>query len=287
LESEASAILPPPSIGAAPSPEPTMPHPEAVESLEHYASVWKALVDDRPGADTTDGPGLSLSWADSPFPFWNAVFLTEQIADAEVLQTRIDDAARYVRRKTKAGLIYICEEYLSGTARGNLTAAVARAGLDFALPITGMAGDILPLQAPPHPRLKIRRVTDAAALQAYADINSEGYGFPLESGRAGLKGQRLWTSEAFSFLGYEDGHPVSAASAVPHKGRLYLALVATRPAAQRKGYGEAVVRHALQAAHQATGLTRTILHATDAGAPVYARVGYRRTARFLTYKPAG
>jgi len=34
-------------------------------------------------------------------------------------------------------------------------------------------------------------------------------------------------------------------------------------------------------------VTRTILHATDAGAPVYGRVGYRRTARFLTIQPAG
>ena len=259
---------------------------ETVESVEQYASVWKALVADRPGVDLTDRPGLSVSWADSPFPFWNAVFLTEQLADARLLRARLVEAAAYVRGKRQSGLIYVCDEFLSGAAKEGLPDALVQAGLDFAMPITGMAGDILPLATPPHPGLRIERVTDAIALEAYADINCEGYGFPLEWGRAGLAGSTLWTRAAHSYLGYEGDRAVSAASAVAHDGRLYLALVATRPDAQRKGYGEAVVRRALQAGHKATGLTRTILHATDAGAPVYGRVGYRRAATFLTYMPA-
>jgi GNAT superfamily N-acetyltransferase len=60
--------------------------------------------------------------------------------------------------------------------------------------------------------------------------------------------------------------------------------VATRPEAQKRGYAEAVVRFALQRAHEATGLTRTTLHATDAGRPVYKRVGYYDTAKIMAYK---
>jgi hypothetical protein len=37
--------------------------------------------------------------------------------------------------------------------------------------------------------------------------------------------------------------------------------------------------------YEATGLRRTILHATDTGFPVYQQVGYHRTTKFLTYKP--
>jgi hypothetical protein len=72
------------------------------------------LVADRPGVDLRDRQGLSVSWADSPFPYWNAVFLTEPLADPDALQIRIDNAAEYVRGKTQAGLIYLCEEFLSG-----------------------------------------------------------------------------------------------------------------------------------------------------------------------------
>jgi hypothetical protein len=58
---------------------------EVIESVLQYASVWKALVGTIPGADLTDRPGLSIRWADTDFPFWNAVFLTEQLADERVL----------------------------------------------------------------------------------------------------------------------------------------------------------------------------------------------------------
>jgi hypothetical protein len=55
---------------------------------------------------------------------------------------------------------------------------------------------------------------------------------------------------------------------------------------QRKGYGEATVRCALHAAYEATGLKRTSLHATDAGFPIYQRVGYHYVTGFRVYKPA-
>jgi predicted GNAT family N-acyltransferase len=43
------------------------------------------------------------------------------------------------------------------------------------------------------------------------------------------------------------------------------------------GYAEAVVRHALQQAAAATGVTRTSLDASDAGVPLYAQMGYTDT----------
>lgn len=260
---------------------------EIDESIVQYISMWKVLAGDRPGADLTDRNGLSVCWADSPFPFWNALFVPDPISSAEVLMQRLEASATYMRSKKHGGLLYLCEDYLSETAVSCLDAAVKEAGLDFALDIFGMAGEMLPY-SPPAPRssLEFVRVTDEAALQQYGEINAQGYGFPDESGRAGLAGSTFWKTTAYSFIGYERGEAVSTASAIVNQGQLYLALVATRPHAQRKGYGEATVRHALQAAHEATGLTRTSLHATHAGMPVYQRAGYHRTTRFLTYRLA-
>jgi GNAT superfamily N-acetyltransferase len=263
-----------------------MKNAELVESNDQYISMWKVLAADRDGADLSDSTGLSMCWADSPFAFWNAVFLTEQMADTTQLAARLQASADYMRSRRHAGLVYVCEDYLSGAARQHLDEIVADAGLEFALDVRGMVGDILPFASvAPHSALEIRRVEDEQALMHYADINSEGYGFPLEAGRAGLAGSRFWKEVAFAFIGYENGRAVSTAAAIVNQGQLYLALVATRPDAQRKGYGEATVRHALHAAHQATGLKRTSLHATDAGFPVYQRVGYHHVTKFKTYKP--
>ena len=117
---------------------------EIVESVVQYASVWKLLVNELPNADLADRPGLSISWADNPFPFWNAVFLTEQLADPDLLESRLKEAATYVRKKRHSGLIYVCEDYLSGTAKETLRAILEQERLEAAIPITGMAGNILP-----------------------------------------------------------------------------------------------------------------------------------------------
>ncbi len=252
--------------------------------MAEYASVWKVLVGEFPSADLEDRPGLSISWADNPFPFWNAVFLTEPVIDAVGLRNRLKAAAAYARTKRQMGLIYLCDEYLTSSAKAALPAALGEAKLELSLPVHGMAGDIRPFAASSRPTLQMRRVTEEAQLGVYADINCEGYGFPLDWGQAGVRGTHLWTEKAYSYLGYEGDHPVCGASVVVHDTSLYLALVATRPNAQRKGYGEAVVRHALQSAHDSTGLCRTILHASDAGFPVYRRVGYHKTASILAYK---
>ncbi|WP_419735532.1 GNAT family N-acetyltransferase [Pseudomonas sp. COR18] len=258
--------------------------PEAIESVEQYIFMWKVLAGDRCGADLSEQPGLSLCWADSPFSFWNAVFLNEQITDEQLLRERLRAGAAYLRARRQDGLVYVCEDYLGGSARQALESIAAEERLSFALDIMGMVGDLLPFeQSAGHPLLTFERVRDEVALQHYADINSEGYGSPLDAGRAGLAGSNFWKQEAFAFIGYQDGRPVSTAAAIVNRGQLYVALVATRPDAQRQGFGEATVRHALQAAHEATGLRRTTLHATDAGLPVYLRLGYHRTTRFITY----
>jgi GNAT superfamily N-acetyltransferase len=258
---------------------------EVIESMEQYVSVWKVLVGELSDADLTDKPGLSVSWADNAFPFWNAVFLTEQLEDASVLASRVKEASIYMRKRRQSGLLYICQDYLSGAAKESLPQILNEQKLEFVLSVTGMAGDIFPIKRRPHHGLRMERVTDEAKLQAYADLNCEAYGFPVEWGSSALKGSKLWKERAYTYLGYEGDHPVAAASAIENDGSLYLALVATRPDKRGNGYADAVVRHALQTAYEATGLRRTILHATDAGFPVYARVGYHQTAKILTYKP--
>ncbi len=256
---------------------------ESVECTEQYLSVWKKLVAELPNADLEDQPGLSISWADNAFPFWNAVFLTGQLADAEILASRLQDAVSYMRQKRHTGLAYIFEDSLSGAAKQQLPQLLKGQGLEPALSITGMAGDLFPLPVPTHPTLRIERVTEEAGLLAYAQVNCAAYGLPLEAAQNALKGSELW-KQSFTYMGYENDRPVTTASAIVNEGTLYLALVATIPEARGYGYAETVVRHALHNAHEATGLSRTILHATDAGFPVYKRVGYHATARIMAYQ---
>jgi hypothetical protein len=241
------------------------------------------FVGDRGRADIEDWPGLAIRWADNAFPFWNAIFLTEPDLDTSILAQRLRDAASYMRVRSFAGLVWVCEEYLTDDAKAHLPELVTQCELVFSLRSRGMAGEFLPIAPAAHPSLRFARVTSEEALQAYADINANAYGFAPEAARAGLAGSALWKDTVHAYLGYEDGVPVAAAATVANDGCLFLALVATLPAAQRKGYGEATVRMALYEGYQATGFKRSVLHATDAGFPVYARVGYRPVATINAY----
>ncbi|AJP02468.1 acetyltransferase [Streptomyces cyaneogriseus subsp. noncyanogenus] len=248
---------------------------DAVESMEQLATVWRAMVLDRdPDADVRDLPGVAVRWADSRFAFWNCVTLTETGVGPDLLAERLGRAADVMRSKGRAGFLWVFEDLLDDGARAALPEAAGRAGLTLAFSGTGMAGDLLPLPEPTHPELTFVRVGTEERLRDYADLNSRAYGMPLEDGRDGLLGSTLWKKEVHAYLGLRDGVPVTCAGAVEADGRLFVALVATDPRWERRGYGEAVTRKALYEGARATGLTRATLHATAAGAPVYPRIGF-------------
>ncbi|MEU3861517.1 GNAT family N-acetyltransferase [Streptomyces sp. NPDC028722] len=249
---------------------------EAVESREQLAVVWRAFVLDRDAdADVRDLPGIAVRWADCRFPFWNCVTLTDVDADTALLGRRLGRAADIMRAKKRPGFLWLFEDLLGDAAREQVRTAAGRAGLAYAFSGTGMAGDFLPVPEPSHPDLTFVRVSTDEQLRAYADLNSRAYGFPLEDGRDGLHGSTAWKNQVHAYLGLRDGVPVTCAGTVEADGRLFVALVATAPEWERRGYGEAVTRKALYEGARATGLTRATLHATAAGAPVYPRIGFR------------
>jgi GNAT superfamily N-acetyltransferase len=234
-----------------------------------------------PEVDGTDRPGLAISWPNTRFPFYNALFLTEQLADAQVLQGRVQEAAAYMGARPYGGLFVVCLDKLGGSAKESLGMILARAKFVQAIPMTGMAGDILPMEAPGHSALRFVRISNHSTIQAFAELNCVSYNIPIETSLSLMNEHTLWHEHAYGFVAYEGDKAVATATAIVNEGCLFLFLVATIPEARREGYGEAVVRHALQAAYDSTGIRGTVLHATDPGYPLYLRLGYHPTGKFM------
>jgi hypothetical protein len=176
---------------------------ELVESLHQFITTWRLIGKPFPQFDATDRPGLAISWPNTGFPFYNSLFLTEQLTDARVLQDRVQEAAAYIRARPHGGLFVVCLDNLSGPAKENLAAILSKAKFLQAIPTTGMAGDILPMESPGHPALRFLRIWDDSTIRDFAELNCVSHGVPI---------------------------------------------------------GEAVTRHALQTAHEATGIRRSALH---------------------------
>lgn len=117
---------------------------------------------------------------------------------------------------------------------------------------------------------------------ALVDVNSLAYGMDLEEAKVTIGKQRFWSGH-FPALGVADGTPVSAAAVLMVNGYRYVALVATDPARQRRGYGDAVMRHALELSARVHGHAPTTLHATAAGRPIYERMGYTTLAEHTVF----
>jgi GNAT superfamily N-acetyltransferase len=257
---------------------------ELAESLYQFVSTWKLLAKPFPEAVLSDKPGLAISWANIPFIFYNAIFLTEQISDARVLKERVADALAYIRSRQAPGWFVVCLDHLNGIAREKLVAIAEQEKL-AALPMTGMAGDILPLEDPSLAVLRFERISDDVTITDFVDMNCISYNLPIEAGRSIVKEHALWQEHAYGFVAYESNNPVATATAIVNEDCLFLFLVATIPEARRKGYADAVIRRALNTAFEATGIRRTVLHATEAGYPVYRRLGYHPTGKFMGYLP--
>lgn len=232
------------------------------------------------------GRGIGVTWCGAPMAFLNQFFLTCPVNQRPDLETRISRVFDFAEGRPQPWMLVLCREWLSKELLEDVSALVAPKGLALSMELAGMVADDVTPSGRVTPELEFRRVQDRSTRFALADINSESYGIPLELGRC-MADEVFWKSpEMFGYVAYLGNRPVAVAGAYPVKGCRYVAFVATVPDQRRKGYAEAVMRHALEECRRATGLTRTTLHATEAGRPVYEKMGYRTAGHFLVFMPS-
>lgn len=257
---------------------------EVTESTTQFLYAWRAITAAFEGVHHGALPGVDVVWANVPLFFYNALFLANPVSDAPDLQARTARVIEYLDSQPHPGMFVVCQELLPPELELNAGDVLAAAGFAPAVVMTGMAAQQLLPPVRPLPALEFRRVgVDQQTLIDLYDLNAQAYGLPVEMCRASTGPLLGWGENAFGYVGYVQDQPVTSAATLIVDRRLYVALVATLKEAQRRGYAEAVMRHSLEQAGRAAGLTRTVLHASQEGFPVYVRMGYHATAKFTAY----
>ena len=240
-----------------------------VEAFKRFAQRFRSPL-------IGEGDGIAHSFGNVPLLFFNAWIQTRPASTPtemrSLLQTGIERAAT-------------CSYPAAGILRPDWLPAgweelVREAGLAPLMSLSGMEAlhIIGPRRLPPS--IQIRRVTDEATARDLAEVNALAYGMPKE-GFECMANFHFWDDSAFAgWVGYVDGNAVSTAAALPVAGTVYIAMVATLPGQQGKGYADTVVRHAIAQGRLTTGAASTTLHATPMGEPVYRAMGYALTAGF-------
>lgn len=236
---------------------------------------FRALALDRPESDVREIGGVSIAAAGTSFQMFNAAFLSCPVSSAEDLERRIAMARVHFRARGLAWSFWVCQDLLPAKLHSRATRLFERGGLRLALQLPGMAADRLLPPRRPLPRVEIRRVEDEATMLAFCDIGCICFHVPLAWFREIFLWKQLWAGDLEGYVAYADGEPVATAATVVAGGAIGIYNVATLPAHRRRGYGEAVMRHAAARASERTGCERTILQATEYGLPLYLSMGYR------------
>ena len=249
-------------------------------SIRQFAGAWRVLCSAAPEYAAESAPGAEYVFSGAPIPFFNAAILTGRNLSAQALEADGRAACAWAAERGVPWLLVATEEALEpGTDADRVMDACGCARL---MSLTGMIADDVPAAAQTPDGLVLSVPADAASCLAMLDINAAAYGMPLDAGKS------IWGTAAFwkdhhPALGVAGGEPVSCSAVMMVEGYRYVALVATAPGRQRRGYADAVMRHALAVCRERCGEAPTFLHATDAGRPVYERMGYRAVSTHPVY----
>ncbi len=250
---------------------------------ENLRQSFRVLAAGRPRAEVAELPGVSIASLGAQFQMFNAAFLSAPVESAEELEERLRAARERFAARGEAWSFWFCEDWLTAGVRRRLTRSCQEAGLRLCAEMPGMAAARLREPKRAVPRLEYRRVGRGREIAAFRAIGATCFRVPLG-----------WFSEVFDhameerpefvcWVGYAEGEPVVTAATVRTPGNVIgVYNVATAPAHRGRGCGEAVTRHAIEAARR-EGDETVILQSTSLGYGLYQRMGFRDAARISVY----
>lgn len=242
----------------------------------------------RPGAGVVRlAHGMSLVSASVPYSLFNtSLILGDVPGETGPFAELLVYANQFFTERGLPWSIWFCESLVDSEERRVARLVLAAAELRLMMDTPGMIADGL---APPRrelPVLQFRRVGDERTRREFTSIMSAAFSVPAVTAEDVYGGAGLWEGPMTGWIGYADGEAVATACTVVSADAIGIYAVATEPRHQRKGYGEAVVRHAVEWAQGLTGLRRVVLQSSASGYPLYLAMGFRNVTRFSVYVKA-
>jgi GNAT superfamily N-acetyltransferase len=131
----------------------------------------------------------------------------------------------------------------------------------------------------PPPGLDVRIASSPDELNDHASVVAGGFGMPIEFARVILGVALLEDPDAAMAVGYIGGRPVTTALLARSGETAGVYNVATLDEHRGRGYGAAAT-WAVIGEGARRGCTHAVLQSSDAGYPVYARMGFMDVGRY-------
>ena len=228
-------------------------------------------------------PGGLAIWSGIDYGVFNIAMLDSPPPAHRGLAEHLADAAHFFKPRTARWSFWLCEDHLDAhelrRARGTLA--------DFGLrPISHPPGMVAPSLAPVRgllPPLKIEPLETNAQQRSFAENTALSFEIPYAIADAVYAQPQAWHGDYRGVVGIADGRVVAIAAIVETKDAIGVYSLATHPAYRRRGYGETLLRGAVDLAERQSGPRRIVLQASDVGHALYRRLGFRDVTRFTVY----
>lgn len=245
---------------------------EIAFSLNQFRGAWSHMCTASPDAALSETETAHCLFAGLPIPFFNVGVLTAEAPSAAALEEQARAICAWAGPRQLPWFLMVTHENVApGT---DTTAVLDGLGLMPLMNLTGMgATEVAPLALLPSGLSLVVPETDESHLPMVT-INEAAYGMDMQCAYP-IMGNRAFWKDHVPVVGSVAGEPVCCSAVMQVDGYRYVAFVATHPDHRRRGYADAAMRHSLALAAQTCGNAPTFLHATDAGRPVYERMGYR------------
>ena len=243
---------------------------------------FRIVAASRPRGELREFPGVSLASAAATFQMFNAAFLSGPLSTEAELAQRILVPMVHFQARGFEWAYWVCEDFMDARTQRRSRRLFDKHGMRLSVELPGMIAEAVLPPVKPLPVLDVRRVGMGAVRDDFCAIGSVCFHVPVAWFQEVFDGPSVW--ERFeSYVGYVDGEPVATAAVIHGGGALGVYNVATLPAHQRRGYGEAIMRYALEDARKRHGDGRVILQSTPAGMRLYERMGFRTVTRVVVY----
>jgi GNAT superfamily N-acetyltransferase len=250
---------------------------------ENMRHAFRLFASSHAAGELREMPGVTIASSGVMFSMFNAAFLAAPVEAELEMDRRITTAGVHFGARGVSWSYWVCEGWLDAKVRRSAEDLFAKHHLYLAATLPGMAAERVSEPVRALPSLDMRRVEDGPTWSAFCEIGSACFQVPIGWFREVFEEEALWKNGFAGYVGYRDGEPVSTAATVTNAGAVGVYNVGTLPGHQRRGYGEAVMRYALDRARQEHGVERTILQSTRDGLRMYKRMGYAEVTKVAVY----